>query len=199
MREASQPESSSVSKSHPQNLDWPPSSLVANMRKHLKEPEGSLGEPAGSLGLCLSVPRAGPPKRTNTGVPCSAGPGTAARTGSALCLSPAWEGSCEFHRDCPRRTSICLLVPCLFLFPRGSVPRGPAAMLCGRGLCGAANRPGAGRKLLQPGRLPSLAFSPWFPAVFCLLVPNSLSPHFPSPTVTWGSVLWQSAWEFSMG
>lgn len=31
---------------------------------------------------------------------------------------------------------------------------------------GAANCPGDIRKLSQPGRLPSLAFSPWFPATF---------------------------------
>lgn len=38
-------------------------------------------------------------------------------------------GSCEFHRDCSRRTAICLLVPCLFFVPRGNVSRGFAAAL----------------------------------------------------------------------
>lgn len=74
---------------------------------------------------------------------------------------PAWGwgwGSCEFHRDCPRRTSICLLVPCLFFFPRGIVLRGPTAMLSGRGLCGAANCPGDIMKLF-PDRSSQLCFS----------------------------------------
>lgn len=149
------------------------------MGKHSEEPEYSSD-------LCLSLTRTEPPlgEQTQAFLPVL-GTGCTIRAVQPFCLREARKalggGSCEFHRDCPRLTSICLLVPCLFFFPRGSVPRGPATMLCGRGLCGAANCPGDVTKLYNQTELPSFASSPLFPAILFLLVSNSLFPPFPEP------------------